>query len=135
MQIFLKNIELRKGVEKITPKCRKKRATWDLFLGSFFCVLTIKSISYGTSRIGRYNYLWFCLLNCLQCLNGGVAMKGIGDVIGYILTGVGGLITAITLFYKAFSSGKQNSLANLLNEKDKEIKQKNEDAEIYRRRC
>ena len=62
-------------------------------------------------------------------------MKGIGDVIGYILTGVGGLITAITLFYKAFSSGKQNSLANLLNEKDKEIKQKNEDAEIYRRRC
>ena len=62
-------------------------------------------------------------------------MHGIGDVIGYILTAVGGLITAITLFYKAFSSSKQNSLANLLNEKDKEIRQKSEDAEIYRQRC
>ena len=62
-------------------------------------------------------------------------MNGIGDVIGYILTAVGGLITAITLFYKAFSSGKQNSLASLLKEKDKEIKQKSEDTEIYRQRC
>lgn len=61
-------------------------------------------------------------------------MNGIGDVIGYILTAVGTLISAIALFYKAFSSSKQNSLASLLNEKDKEIKQKTEDAEIYRQR-
>ena len=50
-------------------------------------------------------------------------MKDIGNVIGYLITAVGGLISAITLFYKAFSS-----------EKDSEIRQKAEDMELYRQR-
>lgn len=61
-------------------------------------------------------------------------MKDIGNVIGYLITAVGGLISAITLFYKAFSSSKQNTLASMLTEKDKEIKQKAEDVELYRKR-
>lgn len=54
--------------------------------------------------------------------------------IGYILTTIGGVISAITLFYKAFNSSKQNSFTSLINQKDQEIKQKSEDAELYRRR-
>ncbi|MBI1704692.1 hypothetical protein [Lactobacillus crispatus] len=61
-------------------------------------------------------------------------MKDIGNVIGYLITAVGGLISAITLFYKAFSSNKQNTLTNMLAEKDREIKQKAEDMELYRKR-
>ena len=61
-------------------------------------------------------------------------MKDIGNVIGYLLTAVGGLISAITLFYKAFSSSKQNTLTSMLAEKDREIKQKAEDMELYRQR-
>ncbi len=61
-------------------------------------------------------------------------MKDIGNVIGYLITAVGGLISAVTLFYKAFSSNKQNTLTSMLAEKDKEIKQKAEDAELYRKR-
>lgn len=57
-----------------------------------------------------------------------------GNVIGYIITAVGGLISAITLFYKAFSSNKQSSLASLIAEKDKELSQKSQDAELYRKR-
>lgn len=60
-------------------------------------------------------------------------MKDIGNAIGYLITAVGGLISAITLFYKAFSS-KQNTLASMLAEKDIEIKQKAEDVELYRKR-
>lgn len=54
--------------------------------------------------------------------------------IGYIITAIGGVISAITLFYKAFNSSKQNSFTSLINQKDQEIKQKSEDAELYRRR-
>ena len=54
--------------------------------------------------------------------------------IGYIITAIGGVISAITLFYKAFNSSKQNSFTSLIKQKDQEIKQKSEDAEIYRRR-
>ncbi|KWU14635.1 hypothetical protein [Lactobacillus crispatus] len=61
-------------------------------------------------------------------------MKDIGNVIGYLITAVGGLISAITLFYKAFSSSKQNTLTSMLAEKDSEIKQKAEDVELYRKR-
>ncbi|MGW1413801.1 hypothetical protein ACWDE8_05730 [Lactobacillus crispatus] len=61
-------------------------------------------------------------------------MKDIGNVIGYLITAVGGLISAITLFYKAFSSSKQNTLTSMLVEKDNEIKQKAEDVELYRKR-
>ena len=61
-------------------------------------------------------------------------MKDIGNVIGYLITAIGGLISAITLFYKAFSSNKQNTLTNMLAEKDREIKQKAEDMELYRKR-
>ena len=61
-------------------------------------------------------------------------MKDIGNVIGYLITAVGGLISAITLFYKAFSSSKQNTLAGMLAEKDNEIKQRTEDMELYRKR-
>lgn len=61
-------------------------------------------------------------------------MKDIGNVIGYLITAVGGLISAITLFYKAFSSSKQNTLTSMLAEKDREIKQKAEDMELYRKR-
>ena len=61
-------------------------------------------------------------------------MKDIGNVMGYLITAVGGLISAITLFYKAFSSSKQNTLASMLAEKDIEIKQKAEDVELYRKR-
>lgn len=61
-------------------------------------------------------------------------MKDIGNVIGYLITAVGGLISAITLFYKAFSSSKQNTLASMLAEKDSEIKQRTEDMELYRKR-
>lgn len=61
-------------------------------------------------------------------------MKDIGNVIGYLITAVGGLISAITLFYKAFSSSKQNTLTSMLAEKDSEIKQKTEDVELYRKR-
>lgn len=61
-------------------------------------------------------------------------MKDIGNVIGYLITAVGGLISAITLFYKAFSSSKQNTLTSMLAEKDSEIKQKDEDVELYRKR-
>lgn len=61
-------------------------------------------------------------------------MKDIGNVIGYLITAVGGLISAVTLFYKAFSSNKQNTLTNMLAEKDREIKQKAEDMELYRKR-
>ncbi|MBW0441246.1 hypothetical protein [Lactobacillus crispatus] len=61
-------------------------------------------------------------------------MKDIGNVIGYLITAVGGLISAVTLFYKAFSSGKQNTLTSMLAEKDSEIKQKAEDVELYRKR-
>ena len=61
-------------------------------------------------------------------------MKDIGNVIGYLITAVGGLIRAITLFYKAFSSNKQNTLTNMLAEKDSEIRQKAEDMELYRKR-
>lgn len=50
-------------------------------------------------------------------------MKDIGNVIGYLITAIGGLISAITLFYKAFS-----------REKDSEIRQKAEDMELYRKR-
>lgn len=53
---------------------------------------------------------------------------------GYIITAIGGVISAITLFYKAFNSSKQQSLTTLLQQKDEEIKQKAQDAEIYRRR-
>ena len=62
-------------------------------------------------------------------------MKDIGNVIGYLITAVGGLISAITLFYKAFSSSKQNTLASMLAEKDSEIKQKTEDMELNRKMC
>lgn len=61
-------------------------------------------------------------------------MKDIGSMIGYLITAVGGLISAVTLFYKAFSSNKQNTLTNMLAEKDREIKQKAEDMELYRKR-
>lgn len=61
-------------------------------------------------------------------------MKDIGNVIGYLITAIGGLISAITLFYKAFSSSKQNTLTSMLAEKDSEIKQKAEDVELYRKR-
>ena len=61
-------------------------------------------------------------------------MKDIGNVIGYLITAVGGLISAITLFYKAFSRSKQNTLTSMLAEKDSEIKQKAEDVELYRKR-
>lgn len=61
-------------------------------------------------------------------------MKDIGNVIEYLITAVGGLISAVTLFYKAFSSNKQNTLTSMLAEKDKEIKQKAEDVELYRKR-
>ena len=61
-------------------------------------------------------------------------MKDIGNVIGYLITAVGGLISAVTLFYKAFSSSKQNTFASMLAEKDSEIKQKTEDVELYRNR-
>lgn len=61
-------------------------------------------------------------------------MKDIGNVIGYLITAVGGLISAITLFCKAFSSSKQNTLTSMLAEKDSEIKQKAEDVELYRKR-
>lgn len=61
-------------------------------------------------------------------------MKDIGNVIGYLITAVGGLISAITLFYKAFSSNKQNTLTSMLAEKDSEIRQKAEDMELYRQR-
>ena len=61
-------------------------------------------------------------------------MKDIGNVIGYLITAVGGLISAITLFYKAFSSSKHNTLTSMLAEKDNEIKQKAEDVELYRKR-
>ena len=61
-------------------------------------------------------------------------MKDIGNVIGYLITAIGGLISAITLFYKAFSSNKQNTLTNMLAEKDSEIKQRTEDMELYRKR-
>ena len=54
--------------------------------------------------------------------------------IGYIITAIGGVISAITLFYKAFNSSKQNSFTSLINQKDQEIEQKSEDAELYRRR-
>lgn len=53
---------------------------------------------------------------------------------GYIITAIGGVISAITLFYKAFSSSKQQSLTTLLKQKDEEIKQKEQDAEIYRKK-
>lgn len=53
---------------------------------------------------------------------------------GYIITAIGGVISAVTLFYKAFSSSKQQSLTTLLQQKDEEIKQKEQDAEIYRRK-
>lgn len=53
---------------------------------------------------------------------------------GYIITAIGGVISAITLFYKAFSSSKQQSLTTLLQQKDEEIKQKEQDAEIYRKK-
>lgn len=53
---------------------------------------------------------------------------------GYIITAIGGVISAITLFYKAFDSSKQQSLTTLLRQKDEEIKQKEQDAEIYRRK-
>ena len=61
-------------------------------------------------------------------------MKDIGNVIGYLITAVGGLISAATLFYKAFSSSKQNTLTSMLAEKDSEIKQRTEDMELYRKR-
>ena len=61
-------------------------------------------------------------------------MKDIGNVIGYLITAVGGLISAITLFYKAFSSSKQKTLTSMLAEKDSEIRQKAEDMELYRKR-
>ena len=61
-------------------------------------------------------------------------MKDIGSMIGYLITAVGGLISAITLFYKAFSSSKQNTLTSMLAEKDSEIKQRTEDMELYRKR-
>ena len=61
-------------------------------------------------------------------------MKDIGNMIGYLITAVGGLISAITLFYKAFSSSKQNTLTSMLVEKDSEIRQKAEDMELYRKR-
>ena len=61
-------------------------------------------------------------------------MKDIGNVTGYLITAVGGLISAITLFYKAFSSSKQNTLTSMLAEKDSEIRQKAEDMELYRKR-
>ena len=61
-------------------------------------------------------------------------MKDIGNVIGYLITAVGGLISAVTLFYKAFSSSKQNTLTSMLAEKDSEIRQKAEDMELYRKR-
>lgn len=54
--------------------------------------------------------------------------------IGYIITAIGGVISAITLFYKAFDSSKQQSLTTLLQQKDEEIKQKSQDAELYRKR-
>lgn len=53
---------------------------------------------------------------------------------GYIITAIGGVISAITLFYKAFSNSKQQSLTTLLQQKDEEIKQKEQDAEIYRKK-
>lgn len=61
-------------------------------------------------------------------------MKDIGNAIGYLITAVGGLISAVTLFYKAFSSSKQNTLTSMLAEKDSEIRQKAEDMELYRQR-
>lgn len=61
-------------------------------------------------------------------------MKDIGNVIGYLITAIGGLISAVTLFYKAFSSSKQNTLTSMLAEKDSEIRQKAEDMELYRQR-
>lgn len=61
-------------------------------------------------------------------------MKDIGSMIGYLITAIGGLISAITLFYKAFSSSKQNTLTSMLAEKDSEIRQKAEDMELYRKR-
>ena len=57
-------------------------------------------------------------------------MKEIGD----ILTTIGGVISAITLFYKAFSSDKQKSITNVIAEKDKDLQRKSQDAELYRKR-
>lgn len=54
--------------------------------------------------------------------------------IGYIITAIGGVITSITLFYKAFCGNKQSSVDTLLAQKDAEIKQKEQDAEVYRKR-
>lgn len=54
--------------------------------------------------------------------------------IGYILTTIGGVISTITLFYKAFSSDKQKSITNVIAEKDKDLKRKSQDAELYRKR-
>ncbi|RVU71767.1 hypothetical protein EJK17_00375 [Lactobacillus xujianguonis] len=54
--------------------------------------------------------------------------------IGYILTAIGSLITAVTLFYKAFNSSKQNSFAKIIEEKDEDLKRKSQDAELYRKR-
>lgn len=54
--------------------------------------------------------------------------------IGYILTTIGGVISAITLFYKAFSSDKQKSFTNVIAEKDKDLKRKSKDVELYRKR-
>lgn len=57
-------------------------------------------------------------------------MKEIGD----ILTTIGGVISAITLFYKAFSSDKQKSITNVIAEKDKDLQRKSKDVELYRKR-
>lgn len=54
--------------------------------------------------------------------------------IGYILTTIGGVISAITLFYKAFSSDKQKSITNVIAEKDKDLQRKSKDVELYRKR-
>lgn len=61
-------------------------------------------------------------------------MNEIGDVIGYILTAIGGIISAITLFYKAFSSTKQKSFERMVRSENQVIRQKKEDAEFYRKR-
>lgn len=61
-------------------------------------------------------------------------MNGIGDVIGYILTAIGGIISAITLFYKAFSSTKQKSFERMIRSENQVIRQKKEDTEFYRKR-
>ncbi len=51
-------------------------------------------------------------------------MNEIGDVIGYILTAIGGIISAITLFYKAFSSNKQKSFERMVRSENQVIRQK-----------